>query len=97
MSADVEARGAAVEVTVAGDLTVDDVRALHADLLARVGPATAVTVRASGVTRLDAAAAQLFVALAAHAGSLDVADASPAWGEAFRLLGLQAPRVLREA
>lgn len=79
---------------VEGELTIASVRRQAPDLLAAVAPASRIELDLAGVTHLDGAGLQLLLLLAREAtrraGSLRVADASPAVFETLALARLDA-------
>lgn len=91
MSMRLDLEGALVRVTLEGELSVADVKAMHATLLERLEPESEVIISAADVTRIDAAVLQLVHAVGVYVKAMRVDVASPAWWEAIRLLGLERP------
>lgn len=87
----VETDGPSIRLRLDGELTIEHARELHAALVAAMHPDCALSVDATAVTRLDAAAVQVLIAAAAAAGNAVLVAPSPAWGEAFRRYALANP------
>ncbi len=88
MSMTLTRTGSVVHATLSGALCVPDAATLHRELTAALDPETSLVVDAKAVSRLDASIAQLFLFVSGGVREFRVEDASPAWRDAWCVLGL---------
>lgn len=88
MSLEVHKEGEEVKARLFGALGVQMVADLHRTFAEVCAPDSAVELDAGGVERLDTSIAQLFTYWALRVRRFEVVQASEAWEDAVRTLGL---------
>ena len=75
--------GSVLNLTLAGEVTIEHVRALADELKASLLPGYTLAVEAAQLTRLDAAGLQVLLSAAQTASNTSLIASSPAWANAF--------------
>ncbi len=72
-----------LQLILAGEITIEHVRALTEELKSMLAPECTLEVDASQLTRLDAAGLQVLLSSALFAADTTLSASSPAWTDAF--------------
>jgi len=75
--------GSSLQLTLTGEVTIEHVGALVEKLKDTLRPDQTLEVDAAKLTRLDAAALQVFLSAAQFASDTTLSASSPAWTDAF--------------
>jgi len=83
--------GSTLKLTLSGEITIEQVRALTDELRDTLRPGHTLEVDATQLTRLDAAGLQVLLSAAQTASAVSLAATSPAWTSAFTRYALPDP------